>query len=56
MLLNGKFMNIEEVQWKSPPPMSLGSKIAFVAKFLGRRLDYTYEIVDLQPTGSLHGH
>jgi hypothetical protein len=43
------YVNIEEVQWKSPPPMSLGSKIAFVAKFLGRRLAYTYEIVDLQP-------
>jgi hypothetical protein len=50
------YVNIEEVQWKSPPPMSLGSKIAFVAKFLGRRLAYTYEIVDLQPAGSLHGH
>jgi uncharacterized membrane protein len=43
------YVNIKEVRWKSPPPMSLGSKIAFVANFLGRRLAYIYEIVDLQP-------
>jgi hypothetical protein len=23
------YVNIKEVRWKSPPPMSLGSKIAF---------------------------
>lgn len=42
------YVNIKEVQWKSPPPMVLGSRIAFVATFLGRRLAYTYEVIDLQ--------
>ena len=43
------YVNIKEIQWKSAPPLSLGSKIAFVANFLGRRLAYTYEIVELEP-------
>jgi hypothetical protein len=29
--------------------MHVGSKLAFVAQFLGRRLAYTYEVVDLVP-------
>ena len=43
------YVNIKEVQWKSSPPLALGSRIAFVATFLGRRLAYTYEIIDFQP-------
>ena len=43
------YVNIKAVEWKSSPPFALGSRIAFVATFLGRRLAYTYEIIDLQP-------
>ena len=43
------YVNIKEVQWKSSPPLALGSRIAFVATFLGQRLAYTYEIIDFQP-------
>jgi len=41
------YKNIESVKWETPPPVQLGSRLAFVARFLGRRLAYTYEIVEL---------
>ena len=43
------YANIESVEWVTPPPIGLGSRLAFVARFLGRRLAYTYEIVELVP-------
>ena len=43
------YKNIESVDWKTPPPVCVGSKLAFVAHFLGRRLAYTYEVIDLVP-------
>ena len=43
------YVNIEAVEWQTPPPLRIGSRLAFVARFLGRRLAYTYEIVELVP-------
>ena len=43
------YANITSSKPLSPGPLALGSRIAFSAKFLGRRLDYTYEVVDYAP-------
>jgi hypothetical protein len=41
------YVNITSVAWETPPPASVGSRIAFVAHFLGRRIAYTYEVREL---------
>jgi len=41
------YENIEAVEWRTEPPLAVGSCIAFVARFLGRRLAYAYEVREI---------
>ncbi len=43
------YAKIDSVDWKTTPPAQVVSLVTFVARFLGRRLEYTYEFVDLVP-------
>ncbi len=47
------YVNITSVEWETPPPATVGSRVLFVARFLGRRLAYTYELVELVPNERL---
>ena len=43
------YENIKAVEWRSPRPLAVGTRLAFVAAFLGRRLEYTYEVREHAP-------
>jgi hypothetical protein len=43
------YAKINAVDWKTPPPVAVGSRIAFIAQFLGRRLSYVYEVTTVVP-------
>lgn len=43
------YANIVQVAWRTDAPLRVGSRMDFVARFLGRRLAYTYEVVELVP-------
>ena len=43
------YANISSVRWQTPPPMRIGSQLDFVARFLGRTLEYTYEVAAFEP-------
>ncbi len=43
------YANIDSVRWQTRPPLAVGSRMDFEARFLGRRLAYTYEVVELVP-------
>lgn len=43
------YVNIRSVEWLTDPPLRVGSRMAFVAHFLGRRIAYTYEVRELEP-------
>ena len=43
------YQNIESVGWETSPPLAVGSRLAFGARFLGRRLAYVYEVRDHVP-------
>lgn len=41
------YQNIKSVEWETTPTVEVGSRAAFVARFLGRTLAYTYELVEV---------
>ena len=41
--------NIRSAEWRTEKPLRIGSQIIFKAKFLGRELAYTYEVVEYEP-------
>jgi uncharacterized membrane protein len=43
------YKNIKSVEWTTLKPAAVGSRFKFVAQFLGRRLAYTYEVVEWLP-------
>jgi uncharacterized protein YndB with AHSA1/START domain len=43
------YANIKAVQRETAGPVTLGSRFRFTSGFLGRTLEYTYEVVDLVP-------
>jgi uncharacterized protein YndB with AHSA1/START domain len=43
------YENIVAVEWETSPPVEVGSRMEFVARFLGRQLKYTYEVRELEP-------
>jgi len=43
------YANIASTDWKTEPPVRVGSRVAFVAQFVGRRIAYTYEVTEFEP-------
>jgi hypothetical protein len=42
------YKNIKAVEWDTPPPVVVGSRVRFRAQFLGRTLEYTYEVREFE--------
>ena len=43
------YKNIKAVEWETTPPAVVGSRLRFRAHFLGRTLEYTYEVREIEP-------
>ncbi len=42
------YKNIKAVEWDTPAPVVVDSRVRFRAQFLGRTLEYTYEVEELE--------
>jgi uncharacterized protein YndB with AHSA1/START domain len=47
------YANIDRVTWETEKPLGIGTRLAFVARFLGRTLSYTYQVTDFVPAERL---
>jgi uncharacterized protein YndB with AHSA1/START domain len=47
------YANIDRVTWETEKPLGIGTRVAFVARFLGRSLSYTYQVTDFVPAERL---
>ncbi|MFA9429450.1 SRPBCC family protein [Egicoccus sp. AB-alg2] len=47
------YVNIQSIQWRTEPPLVVGSEMDFVARFLGRRISYTYRVTAFVPAERL---
>lgn len=47
------YQNITSVAWETSPPLQVGSRITFNARFLGQHLVYTYEVTGFTPAEQL---
>ena len=43
------YKNIKAVEWETTPPAVVGSRVRFRAQFLGRTLEYTYTVREIEP-------
>jgi uncharacterized membrane protein len=45
----GWYTNIDRVTWQTEKPLTIGTRLDFIAHFMGRTLSYTYEVTDFVP-------